>query len=103
MRRRKTQAARVLLSRRVVAGVYEQAPEELRRLLPADPAEVVLRRTYAGRVQRQCGAWSWYLALRDGAELCVGSHYPVYVLLTRGFTVVREASGDWTLDPLPVA
>lgn len=39
------------------------------------------RRTYAGRVQRQGGAWSWFVLAPDGVTEVCGSPFPVSDLL----------------------
>ena len=44
------------------------------------PVGSTLHRTHAGRVQRQAGAWSWFLLSPEGAEVC-GSPHPVQALL----------------------
>jgi hypothetical protein len=34
------------------------------------PEGATLHRTYAGRLQRQTGAWSWFILSAEGRELC---------------------------------
>lgn len=46
----------------------------------AIPDGTEIHRTYAGRLQRQEGAWSWFALDPHGFEVC-GSHYPVTTLL----------------------
>lgn len=58
-----------------------------------------IRRTNAGRVQKQAGAFSWVLVGPDGEDLRLGGYVPVKELL-RGRLVVSRAFGgyDRTVD-----
>ena len=65
------------------------------------PEGAQVRRTYAGALQRNVGAWSWFLLNADGSELRIGSQYPVSELL-RGRLHASQAHGvreDIQVDP----
>lgn len=64
------------------------------------PDGTTIRRTYAGRVQRQAGAWSWFALGPDGREF-FGSHYPVTNLLKEKALAATfdEDTGFVCIDP----
>ena len=64
------------------------------------PPGTEIRRTYAGRLQREAGAWSWF-ALSPAGKVVCGSHYPVAELLrAAGIHVSRSVAGDIDIDPV---
>jgi len=67
------------------------------------PLGTEIVRTYAGRIQRECGAWSWFAVTPDGFEVC-GSQYPVTTLLTAKAIEVAldEDTGFISVDPIGV-
>jgi len=67
------------------------------------PAGTTIQRTYAGRLQRQTGAWSWFAISPDGFEVC-GSHYPVTTLLwAKEIEVgIDRYTGFISVDPIEV-
>lgn len=70
----------------------------LRHLGHEIPDGSVIRRTYAGRVQREAGAWSWTLLGPDAKEL-IGGYVPVTTLLkAHHLRVTRSASGYLEVD-----
>lgn len=64
------------------------------------PEGTTVHRTYAGRLQRQAGAWSWFALRPDGREVC-GSHYSVVALLkAKSLTATFDPdSGSICIDP----
>lgn len=64
------------------------------------PEGTTVHRTYAGRLQRQAGAWSWFALRPDGREVC-GSHYSVVALLKAKSLVaaVDKYTGFVCVDP----
>ncbi len=68
---------------------------------PGGPENAEIRRTRAGRHQRSCGAWSFFLWCKDGSHLypMIGSQYPAS-LIAKGFTVYRSPWADINLDPI---
>lgn len=64
------------------------------------PDGTVIRRTYAGRLQRQTGAWSWFAVDPAGRVVC-GSHYPVTMLLRAATLRVEwdSTTGEVCVDP----
>ena len=67
----------------------------------------VFHRTYAGRVQRECGAWSWWIDYRDaatGRPREIGGYAPVSELVrAAGLTVGHELGqdhGTLSVDPI---
>ncbi|MCL4413427.1 MAG: hypothetical protein M1522_01560 [Actinobacteria bacterium] len=51
------------------------------------PDGSTLHRTYAGRCQRQCDAWSWFILDPEGREVC-GGYVPVAELLQQRLVVL---------------
>jgi hypothetical protein len=69
------------------------------------PEGAQIRRTYAGRCQREAGAWSWFVLNPDGSETIggLGGYHPVGVLLRAPrLRVTRELNGSWSVDPDPL-
>ncbi len=64
------------------------------------PHGTVIRRTYAGKLQRSTGAWSWLAVDPSGRCVC-GSHYPVKVLLHSSALIVERDpdTGGVCVDP----
>lgn len=63
------------------------------------PEGTHVRRTYAGRAQREAGAWVWRLHLPDGrwVQPMVGSQWPVTDLLKFPRLVIsRDTSHSWS-------
>lgn len=61
------------------------------------PDGAVIRRTYAGRLQRRAGAWSWYVDPEPripGAGLGLGGFEPLGELLRVDWLVVVPGTGD---------
>jgi len=64
-----------------------------------------LCRTYAGRHQRSCGAWAWFIRLREvvAGHPCgdfVGSCAPASACVKRGSRIHRSFVGAcWEIDP----
>jgi hypothetical protein len=58
------------------------------------PEGVTIQRTYAGREQRNAGAWSWALLGPNGEDLKAGSQWPVGDLLRHGFDVSGPGHRD---------
>lgn len=86
------------LAERIVEGLAAWGIE-----WPGGPANAVIRRTRAGRHQRACGAWSWFLWRKDEADTRafpeVGSQWPAAVI-ARGFQAsYSRAFHSWELDP----
>lgn len=68
------------------------------------PEHVEFRRTYAGRLQREAGAWAWFLLDADtGYDLHIGSQWPQSAL-TGALDINLERQpherGDWQIDPV---
>lgn len=65
------------------------------------PDGTVIRRTYAGRVQRAQGAWSWFAVPESFVPglTDVGSQVPVTELLRARRLVASMESGSWAVDP----
>jgi hypothetical protein len=65
-----------------------------------------IQRTYAGRCQREAGAWSWSVVNADGGDLRqrLGSQWPVGVLLGAPRLIVSRSHRDlgWDVDPEPL-
>lgn len=67
------------------------------------PPDATFHRTYAGRVQREAGAWSWYIVA--GSREILAGFVPVKELLRApGFVMSREAGvfrcrGALVVDP----
>lgn len=77
--------------------------ERLRVMGLAIPTDAEIRRTRAGVHQRRAGAFSWYIVNGDGAEMRIGSQYPVTELMTRPRLMATRAWGvheDIHIDPL---
>ncbi len=61
-----------------------------------------IRRTYAGRVQRAEGAWSWFVWHPEQALVSwtdVGSQFPLGTLLAGEFELDRDRYGMIHVDP----
>lgn len=66
------------------------------------PEGARVERTYAGRLQRECGAWSWALYSATGFELNIGSQFSVTRLLRGRMCASRPwgwESSDIDIDP----
>jgi hypothetical protein len=66
------------------------------------PEGSTIRRTYAGRIQRAEGAWSWHVLEPPGSRpewLGIGSQFPLSELFRRGFELDRDPYGQVHLDP----
>ncbi len=59
------------------------------------PEVTEIRRTYAGRYQRSCGAWSWY-AVNSGGREIVASCDPLTPMLRKG-AKVEHGLTSWNL------
>lgn len=64
------------------------------------PHGTAIRRTYAGKLQRNTGAWSWLAVDPSGRCVC-GSHYPIKVLLRSSTIIVKRDpdTGGVCVDP----
>ena len=61
-----------------------------------------LRRTYAGRVQKQHGAFTWWMFLESGTAKTVGGQYPASMLIKCEKWDVSENdldNGSFIVDP----
>jgi hypothetical protein len=68
------------------------------------PADVEVRRTYAGRTQKNVGAWSWFLYSRTDPRITeYGSPHTVGELLrSRSLTAYRNTGGHIEILPADV-
>jgi hypothetical protein len=88
--------------------VQERMLKRLRELLEPEglvlPESTQLRRTHAGTLQRNAGAWSWFAWTEDGRSLGgrqrdIGSNYPMSVVLRCKNVTVSKAEYGIHLDP----
>jgi hypothetical protein len=63
------------------------------------PEETVIHRTYAGRIQKQAGAWTWYAIDRATCEEVFGGYQRVTdILRFPELHIAKEASGFYSVD-----
>lgn len=85
----------------------ERMLKRLRKLLEPEgitlPEGTGLRRTHAGALQRNAGAWSWFAFHPEGlaryGERDIGSNYPMSVLLRCKRVTVSKTAYGVHLDP----
>lgn len=68
-------------------------------------ADAELRRVYAGRIQREQGAWSWSVEFRkDGWSRSAGSQWPMRdCVRAERWLLTTLDYGDICIDPVPTA